>query len=174
MGSSPEATVPAYRRLRMPRKRPQVLGADLNRSESRRRAMGFGVRIGKASRQSRHSRGCKTRQGGSEGKCKAVCSQRPPHHRGDRAKRHNEPQRTFRHPCGQCGRAEGRPKKCQPLSMVTLIMSKFSFGWGGEQAGQTWNGPMKGPRLNAARRASIKARRQQPPWSCQGVSGSRR
>jgi len=24
-----------------------------------------------------------------------------------------------------CGRAEGRPKKCQPLSMVTLIMSKF-------------------------------------------------
>ena len=28
---------PAYRRLRMPRKRPQVLGVDLNRSESRRR-----------------------------------------------------------------------------------------------------------------------------------------
>src|SRR5258708_36261045 len=26
-----------------------------------------------------------------------------------------------------CGRAEGRPKKCQPLSMVTLIMSKFSL-----------------------------------------------
>ena len=47
MGSSPEATVPAYRRLRMPRKRPQVLGADLNRSEWRRRAMGFGVRTGK-------------------------------------------------------------------------------------------------------------------------------
>ena len=38
MGSSPEPAVPAYRRLRMPRKRPQVLGADLNRSESRRRA----------------------------------------------------------------------------------------------------------------------------------------
>src|SRR5215831_4854475 len=26
-----------------------------------------------------------------------------------------------------CGRAEGRPKKCQPLPMVTLIMSKFSL-----------------------------------------------
>ena len=35
MGSSPEAAVPAYRRLRLPRKRSQVLGADLNRSESR-------------------------------------------------------------------------------------------------------------------------------------------
>ena len=34
MGSSPEPAVPAYRRLRMPRKRPQVLGADLNRFES--------------------------------------------------------------------------------------------------------------------------------------------
>src|SRR5262249_61868113 len=34
MGSSPEPAVPAYRRLRMPRKRPQVLGVDLNRSES--------------------------------------------------------------------------------------------------------------------------------------------
>src|SRR5262245_39394884 len=33
MGSSPEPAVPAYRRLRMPRKHPQVLGADLNRSE---------------------------------------------------------------------------------------------------------------------------------------------
>src|SRR5262249_3736133 len=32
-GSSPERAVPAYRRLRMPRKRPQVLGADLNRPE---------------------------------------------------------------------------------------------------------------------------------------------
>src|SRR5262245_43282103 len=36
MGSSPEPAVPAYRRLRMPRKHPQVLGVDLNRSESRR------------------------------------------------------------------------------------------------------------------------------------------
>src|SRR5215469_13381709 len=36
MGSSPEPVVPAYRRLRMPRKHPQVLGADLNRSESTR------------------------------------------------------------------------------------------------------------------------------------------
>src|SRR5262249_35927431 len=35
MGSSREPAVPAYRRLRMPRKRPQVLGVDLNRSESR-------------------------------------------------------------------------------------------------------------------------------------------
>ena len=35
MGSSPEPAVPAYRKLRMPRKRPQVLGVDLNRSESR-------------------------------------------------------------------------------------------------------------------------------------------
>src|SRR5260370_19062550 len=26
-----------------------------------------------------------------------------------------------------CGGEEGRPKKCQPLSMVTLIMSKFSL-----------------------------------------------
>jgi hypothetical protein len=36
MGSSPEPDVPAYRRLRMHRKRPQVLGLDLNRSESSR------------------------------------------------------------------------------------------------------------------------------------------
>src|SRR5262249_35320980 len=36
MGSSPEPAEPAYRRLRMPRKRPQVLGVDLNRSESGR------------------------------------------------------------------------------------------------------------------------------------------
>jgi hypothetical protein len=34
MGSSPEPAVPAYRRLTMPRKRPRVLGVDLNRSES--------------------------------------------------------------------------------------------------------------------------------------------
>src|SRR6516164_725040 len=34
-----------------------------------------------------------------------------------------------------CGRAEGRRKKCQPLSMVTLIMSKFSFVGCGERAG---------------------------------------
>jgi hypothetical protein len=34
MGSPPEPAVPAYRRLRMPRKRPEVLGVDLNRSES--------------------------------------------------------------------------------------------------------------------------------------------
>ena len=33
MGSSPEPAVPAYRRLSMPRKRPQVLGVDLNRPE---------------------------------------------------------------------------------------------------------------------------------------------
>src|SRR6516165_4849168 len=32
--SSPEPAVPAYSRLRMHRKRPQVLGVDLNRSES--------------------------------------------------------------------------------------------------------------------------------------------
>jgi hypothetical protein len=35
MGSSPEPAVPAYSRLRMPRKHPQVLGVDLNCSESR-------------------------------------------------------------------------------------------------------------------------------------------
>ena len=35
MGSSPEPAVPAYRRLRLHRKRPQVLGVDLNCSESR-------------------------------------------------------------------------------------------------------------------------------------------
>src|SRR5258708_949194 len=34
MGSSPEPAVPAYRRVRVFRKLPQVLGADLNRSES--------------------------------------------------------------------------------------------------------------------------------------------
>src|SRR5262249_37186268 len=34
MGSSPEPAVPAYRRLRMLRKHPQVLGTDLNRSDS--------------------------------------------------------------------------------------------------------------------------------------------
>ena len=33
MGSSPEPAVPAYSRLRMHRKRPQVLGVDLNRPE---------------------------------------------------------------------------------------------------------------------------------------------
>jgi hypothetical protein len=33
MGSSPEPSVPAYRRLRMPRNRPQVIGADLKCSE---------------------------------------------------------------------------------------------------------------------------------------------
>jgi hypothetical protein len=33
MGSSPEPAGPAYRTLRMNRKRPQVLGVDLNRSE---------------------------------------------------------------------------------------------------------------------------------------------
>ena len=37
MGSSPEPAVPAYRRLTMPRKRPQVLGADLKSSESQPR-----------------------------------------------------------------------------------------------------------------------------------------
>src|SRR5262245_32145215 len=42
--SLPEPAVPAYRRLRMPRKHPQVLGVDLNRSESKRWAMRFGVR----------------------------------------------------------------------------------------------------------------------------------
>jgi hypothetical protein len=36
MGSSPEPAVPAYSRLRMYRKRPQVLGVDLNRSKSSR------------------------------------------------------------------------------------------------------------------------------------------
>src|SRR5258708_29269192 len=36
MGSPPEPGVPAYRSLSMPRKRPRVLGVDLNRSESRR------------------------------------------------------------------------------------------------------------------------------------------
>ena len=36
MGSSPEPAVPAYRRLRVPRKHPQVLGVDLNRSEPAR------------------------------------------------------------------------------------------------------------------------------------------
>src|SRR5215510_9698265 len=40
MGSSPEPAVPAYRRLRMPWKRPQVLGTDLNCSDSRRGAAG--------------------------------------------------------------------------------------------------------------------------------------
>src|SRR5262245_66384874 len=34
MGSSPEPAVPAYRRLRMHRKLPQVLGVDLKSSES--------------------------------------------------------------------------------------------------------------------------------------------
>jgi len=34
MGSPPEPAGPVYCRLRMPRKRSQVLGADLNRSES--------------------------------------------------------------------------------------------------------------------------------------------
>src|SRR5215468_7646312 len=33
MGSPPEPAVPAYRRFRMPRKRPRVLGVDLNCSE---------------------------------------------------------------------------------------------------------------------------------------------
>src|SRR5215813_1023782 len=37
MGSPSEPAVPAYRRLRIPRKHPQVLGGDLNCSESMRR-----------------------------------------------------------------------------------------------------------------------------------------
>src|SRR5262245_66026417 len=36
MGSSPEPAVPAYDRVRVRRKRPAVLGIDLNRSESSR------------------------------------------------------------------------------------------------------------------------------------------
>src|SRR5215831_16234230 len=35
MAPLPEPAVPAYSRFRMPRKRPQVLGVDLNRSERR-------------------------------------------------------------------------------------------------------------------------------------------
>ena len=34
MGSSPEPAVPAYRSVRVPGKRPQVLGADLNRGHA--------------------------------------------------------------------------------------------------------------------------------------------
>jgi hypothetical protein len=34
---------------------------------------------------------------------------------------------------------KAEPKKCQPLSMVTLIMSKFSLAEAGERAGQTCN-----------------------------------
>src|SRR5215467_10217591 len=45
MGSSPEPSVPAYRRLRMHRKRPQVLGADLNRSESEGCALAAAARM---------------------------------------------------------------------------------------------------------------------------------
>src|SRR5215467_415921 len=41
MGSSPEPAVPAYSKLRVPRKQPQVLGVDLNCSESRDRVPGF-------------------------------------------------------------------------------------------------------------------------------------
>jgi hypothetical protein len=41
MGSSPEPAVPAYSRLRMPRKRPQVLGLDLNHPESGRPRLPF-------------------------------------------------------------------------------------------------------------------------------------
>jgi hypothetical protein len=39
MGSSPEPAVPAYSRRRMPRKHPQVLGIDLNRSDGRVRGL---------------------------------------------------------------------------------------------------------------------------------------
>jgi hypothetical protein len=39
MGSSPEPAVPAYRRVRMPRKHLQVLGVDLNCSESGRQVL---------------------------------------------------------------------------------------------------------------------------------------
>src|SRR5262249_56005630 len=46
MGSSPEPAVPAYRRLRMPRKRPQVLGADLKCSESQPRYPPSGQYLG--------------------------------------------------------------------------------------------------------------------------------
>src|SRR5262249_51708262 len=48
MGSSPEPAVPAYRRLRMPRKRPQVLGVDLNCSES---SWGAAVPVQRIARQ---------------------------------------------------------------------------------------------------------------------------
>jgi hypothetical protein len=43
MGSSPEPAVPAYSRVRMHRKRPQVLGLDLNRSGSGSQADGVQV-----------------------------------------------------------------------------------------------------------------------------------
>ena len=58
-----------------------------------------------------------------------------------------------------CGRAEGRPKKCRPLPMVTLIMSKFPLV--GAESKLVKLGtlePMKGPRLDAARRASLQSR----------------
>ena len=60
------------------------------------------------------------------------------------------------------GRAEGRLKKCRPLPMVTLIMSKFSLV--GAESKLVKLGtpvdvePMKGPCLDAARRASLQSR----------------
>src|SRR6266540_2333611 len=51
MGSPSEPAVPAYRRLSMPWKHPQVLGLDLNRSERAgtrsgcARSLGFGARV---------------------------------------------------------------------------------------------------------------------------------
>ena len=53
-GSLPEPAVPAYRRLRMPRKRPQVLGSVLNRSELAPHA---GLRPLLSSTQTHHSVG---------------------------------------------------------------------------------------------------------------------
>jgi len=44
MGSSPEPAVPAYRRLRMPRKHPQLLGADLNKPLSGLKSQPHGLR----------------------------------------------------------------------------------------------------------------------------------
>src|SRR5262245_40329068 len=65
MGSSPEPAVPAYRRLRMYRKRPLVLEADLNRSESVRGVLSPRRGIRAASRtatSSSRSRGLPTLQ----------------------------------------------------------------------------------------------------------------
>jgi hypothetical protein len=54
------------------------------------------------------------------------------------------------------GRAEGRPKKYQPLSMVTLIMSKFSLV-GAESKRVKLGTPVR-YRADAALRAPLKGR----------------
>src|SRR5215831_12250798 len=59
-----------------------------------------------------------------------------------------------------CGHAEGRPRKCQPLSMVTLIMSKF-FRW----LTQAYLCSIEPPRNSVSVTPSVTPQAFGPMWS---------